>query len=317
VFIRRSAIVAVCALLALPALAQDKVKLEWKFEKDKTFYQEMTTKTEQGMKVMGQDVSQKQEQTLYFSYTPKEVDKDGNWTIAQKIEGFKMTININNQPISFDSTAPAGTTNNATLGEFFKQLVGTEFKLTVDKSMKVTKVEGKDTFVKNLSTSNPQMEVLLKKILTDESMKQMADPTFGMLPGKEVTKGETWKKDSKLSLGPIGGYDNTYTYTYEGKDEKDPNLHKVKVDTTLKYTTPSEAEGLPFKIKSANLTAKDSKGTLRFNAAKGRLEDSELHLQLDGSLDIEIAGTTTKVELTQKTDTTIKCMDTNPVQPKK
>lgn len=316
-FIRRPLAVAICALLTLPALAQDKVKLEWKFEKDKTFYQEMTTKTTQTMKVMGQDVSQKQEQTLYFSYTPKEVDKDGNWTIAQKIEGFKMTIDINNQPISFDSTAAAGAANNATLGEFFRQLVGTEFKLTVDKSMKVTKVEGKDAFVKNLSTSNQQMENLLKKILSDDSMKQMADPTFGMLPGKEVTKNETWPKESTLSLGPIGGYANKYTFTYDGKDEKDPNLHKLKVESKIEYKTPTEAEGLPFKIKSANLTAKNSGGTMRFNAAKGRLEDSDLHLQLDGSLDIEIAGTTTKVELSQKTDTTIKCSDTNPVPPKK
>ena len=45
----------------------DKVEFKWKFEKDKPFYQEMTTKTQQDMKVMGMDVKQTQDQTFYFS----------------------------------------------------------------------------------------------------------------------------------------------------------------------------------------------------------------------------------------------------------
>lgn len=317
-FIRRAmASFAVLALVTLCVNAQDKVKLEWKFEKGKTFYQEMTTETNQSMKVMGQEVTQKQNQTFYFAYTPKDVDKDGNWTIVQKIEGVKITIDINNQPISYDSTNPASA-NNA-LAEFFKQLVGTEFTLTIDKTMKVTKVDGKDAFIKNLVQQNSQMESLLKKILSDETLKTMADPTFGIVPGKEVTKGDFWKKDSKLSLGPIGGYDNSYKFTYTGKDPKDANLAIIKVETTLKYNSPTEADGsaLPFKIKSATLTSKDAGGTIRFNIAKGRLEDSELNLKLDGNLEIEIAGTKTNVELHQQQTTKIKNSDTNPVPAKK
>lgn len=315
-FIRRAmASVAVLALVTVCAFAQDKVKLEWKFEKDKPFYQEMTTVTSQTMTVMGQTVTQKQNQTFYFSYTPKSVDKDGNWTITQKIEGVKITIDINSQPISYDSTNPASA-NNA-LAEFFKQLVGTEFTLTIDKSMKVTKVEGKDTFIKNLVQTNSQMETLLKKILSDDTLKQMADPTFGMIPGKEVTKGETWKKTSSLNLGPIGSYKNEYTFTFEGKDK---DLAKIKVDTKLEYISPTgEAEGstLPFKIKSAKLTSKNSGGTIQFNVAKGRLESSELKLTLDGTLNIDIANTATDVTLKQEQTTTIKNSDTNPIPPKK
>jgi len=49
-----------------PAFAQDAkpVNLSWKFEKDKTFYQKMTTDTTQQMKVMGNDVNQTQKQTF-------------------------------------------------------------------------------------------------------------------------------------------------------------------------------------------------------------------------------------------------------------
>ena len=311
----RSLAVAVMALAAAPLAAQDKVNLTWKLEKDKPFYQEMTTSANQGMKVMGQDVTQKQTQTFYFSFTPTAQDSTGNWTVKQKIEGVKITIDINNNAVSYDSTNTAAA-NNA-LSEFFKQLVGAEFTLTIDKKLKVTKVEGRDEFIKRLGGANAQMEPLLKKILNDDALKQMADPTFGALPEKEVTKGEQYTRESKLSLGPIGGYDSKFTYTYEGKDEKDANIAKIKVATTLKYNLPTEAEGLPFKISSADLKADNAGGTIRFDIAKGRIADSELKLQLTGTLEIEIGGTKTKVELKQEQTTTVKNHDTNPAAPKK
>jgi hypothetical protein len=290
-----------------------KVTLAWKFEKDKTFFQEMTTKTTQNLKVMGQDVAQTQNQTFWFSWTPKE-EKDGAWTIVQKIEGIKMSITINEQTISFDSTNPTTGQNNA-LAEFFKQLVGSEFKLTIGKDMKVSKVEGREQFIQKLGSASSQMEPLLKKILSEDALKQMADPTFGIVPGKEVVKGETWTKESKLDLGPIGSYINIFTYKYEGKDG---DLEKISVTTALTYKTPTDAtEGLPFRIKTATLTSnKEAGGTLYFNAAKGRLEKSNLTMKLEGSLDIEIGGTTTKVELKQEQTTVVATSDTSPIAKK-
>jgi hypothetical protein len=306
VLYRRCLAVFAFFLVSLPLSAQDKVNLAWKFEKDKTFYQEMTTKTTQNMKVMGQDVNQTQEQTFYFSWTPKDSDKDGNWTIEQKVEGVKMTIDIAGQKISFDSTNPTAA-NNA-LAEFFKALVGSSFKLTVDKNMKVTKVEGRDEFIKKLGAANAQMEPLLKKILSDDALKQMADPTFGVVPGKEVAKGDSWTKTSDLNLGPIGSYVSTYKYTLDGKEG---DLWKIKVETTLNYKVPTEGgEGLPFKIKNSTLASKDAGGTILFNAAKGRVEKSTLALKLEGALDIDIAGTTTKVDLKQEQTTTVTTSDT-------
>ena len=157
----------------------------------------------------------------------------------------------------------------------------------------------------------------MKKILNDDALKQMADPTFGVIPGKEVTKGEKWERKSDLALGPIGGYSNTYTYVYDGKDKDAKDLHTIKVTTDVKYETPKETEGLPFRIKAASLKSENAGGTVKFDMAKGRIAESDLKLQLTGSLDIEIGGTTTKVELKQEQTTSVKNHDTNPVAPKK
>src|SRR5262249_15624567 len=76
--------------LALPAVGQDSAELKWKFKKDETFYQEMTTTTKQTMKVMGMEITQNHTQTFWFSWTPVEEDKDKNWRVKQKIIGVNM-----------------------------------------------------------------------------------------------------------------------------------------------------------------------------------------------------------------------------------
>ncbi|HZT82512.1 MAG TPA: DUF6263 family protein [Gemmataceae bacterium] len=319
-----------CLAALAPVFAQDKdkakdkaakdkgegVKLAWKFEKGKPFYQEMTTETKQTMKVMGSDVVQNQKQTFYFSWTPEKQEADGSWVIQQEILGVKMDIDIGGSKISYDSTKTDNPANP--LGEFFKALIGSKFTLTVDKNNKVTKVEGRKEFLDKLAAANPQMKPLLDQILSEEALKEMADPTFAVVPTKEVKKGDTWEKTSKLDMGPIGKYENSYKYTFEGPDAK-TKLDKIKVDTTLKYVPPSDSAtggSLPFKIKSADLKSTDASGTVTFDNAKGRVASSEQKLNLKGDLSIEIGGQTTKVELNQTQTTTVKTTDTNPV-PKK
>jgi hypothetical protein len=295
--------------------AGDKVELKWKFEKDKPFYQEMTTKTNQDMKVMGMDVKQLQEQTFYFSWQFKEEDKDKNTVVTQKIEGVKLTINVAGNPITFDSTAPQG--QSTALSEFFKALVGSEFRLTLDKDNKVIKIEGRDEFLKKLANANAQMEPLLRSILTEEALKQMADPTFGVTPPNAVAKGENWTRESTLNLGPIGSYQSTTKYKYDGPDDKNKDLAKISDELTLTYKAPpSEQPGqtLPFKIKTADLKSKNGKGTITFDIKKGRLDKSEQKIELDGKLTIEIAGMTTDVTLNQTQETNITTSDTPQVK---
>lgn len=302
-------------LLGLSAFGQDAVKLEWKFEKGKPFYQEMQTKTKQTMKIMAMDnITQNQDQTFIFSWTPVDQDKDKNWIVTQKIEGVKMDIEIGGNKITYDSANPGAGTSNP-LADFFKALVGSEFKLTISPDMKVTKIEGRDEFINKLVKANPQMEPLLKQILGDEALKQMADPAFASVPPNPVKKGDTWEKQSKLNMGPIGTYDTTYKYTYEGKDGK---LDKIKVDTVLNYKPPEAgaAGTLPFKIKAAKLESKNATGTILFDNEKHRLDSSDMKLALEGKLTIEIGGMTTEVDLNQEQDTKVKTTDQNPATKK-
>src|SRR5437764_12742241 len=185
----------------------------------------MTTTTTQTKTVTGTKVEQKQEQTFFFEWKVIKVDKD-KVTLEQKIIGLKMNIDIGGSKISYDSSAAkegANPNQNNPLNKFFEALKDAAFTITLDtKETKVTSIAGHEKFVTKLTEANQQMKPLLEKILSKEALKDMAEPMFAALPGKKMKKNETWPRKSKLDMGPIGTYETTYTYTYEGPD-KDKN----------------------------------------------------------------------------------------------
>ena len=207
----------------------------------------MTTVTKQTMKVMGMDnITQKNSQTFIFSWTPKEQDANKNWVIVQKLEAVKMSTEIGGAPTKYDSTEPTQAGGNA-LGEFFKALVGSEFKLTLSPDLKIIKIEGRDEFVNKLVRANPQMDAILRQILGDDALKQMAEPAFAAIPNKPVKKDETWEKKQTLNMGPIGTYETVNKYTYEGKDGKLDKMESTPRSNTRART--GRCRRPPSKIK--------------------------------------------------------------------
>jgi hypothetical protein len=280
----------------------------------------MTTKTVQKMTVMEQTVDQVQTQTFYVSWTPEGEDKDKNFIVRQKIIGVKMDIQIGGNTISFDSTASKEKQPQNPLTDFFNALVGAEFTLTVRPDMTIVKIENRDKFIERLTNANNALKPLLDQILSEKAMAQMFNQSFAVLPTEKdkITKlepGKTkWeKKDVILDLGPIGSYKTTYDYTYENKDK---NLEKIGVKASLKYEPPASAKdaGLPFKIKSANLSSKKAEGTIYFDPEKGRIDHSEMKMEIAGDLKIEVGGMETTVNLTQTQGSELKTSDTDPTK---
>jgi len=308
-----AAVLALAIGATVAAQDKDKSRFEPKLEKDKPFYQKVNTDVQQIIKVQNQDLTQKQDSTFYFKWTPEKKDGD-KWTLKEKIEGLKMTIDISGNPITYDSEnkTPSGSAGNPGLLDFFKNIEGAEFLVTLDtKNWKVEKVDGKDDFIKKLGTGNTQMDSLLKKIMTDDALKQMADPTFNIIPDAAKAPKESWEKKQTLALGPIGTYEVTYKYTYVGKDPTKKHLDRLDVTTSLTYKPPTgNTEGLNFKIKDGKITTVDpgamEKSFVLYNPGTGRVEDAEIYLKLRGDLTVTIGGTDTKVELQQTQKTTLK-----------
>lgn len=301
--------------------------LSWTaFRTAEPFYQTLVTKTKQTMKVMDQSVTQEQDQTFYFKWTPKASKEGEPIVVDQEIIGVKMTINIGGNTIKYDSMDEAQPKNPMT--EFFNAMVGSKFTLTIDPK-KVTDskgdkvegitVEGVDAMVSKLTAVNKSMEPLLQQILSKDAVKQMAFPMFGFLPADgNVSKDSKWEKTTVLNLGPIGTYTTKNDYSVESNDGK---VVKMKVKMDLQYKAPTEEEikasKLPFKIEDAKLGSKDSSGTITFDSTKGLISSSESTINLEGELKVVVASSPTNVTLAQTQTTSMTTSATDPTATKK
>lgn len=321
--------------LATVAGGQDKaftLNFKDKDGKPAPFYQEMTTEVAQHIKVQGQDLPQQQKSTFWYQWTPvkEEKVKVGNeevtqWVLKQKIEGLRMNIDISGNPINYDSTKAdaSGSAGNPGLIEFFKNLKDSEFTVTLGKGYKVEKVEGKEAFIAKLGAGSAQMDALLKKVMTEDALKEMTDPTYKLLPDAPKKKGDKWEKKTTLNLGPIGSYELVYKFTYAEPDKEGPkkDFDKFDVETVINYTAPKEnTEGLLFRIKDGSKLTSDpagSKGVVYYDPKLQRIDEATIKIKLKGDLIVVIGGTDTKVELTQEQTTTIKTSDTSFLAPKK
>jgi len=285
------------------------VRFQWKaFDPahTRTFYQTLTTNTRQTMKVMGMNVEQIQNQTFYIQWIPQPKDDQGNWVVIQKIIGVKMDIDIGGNMISYDSAVPAQPQNPMT--DFFKALLDLSLTFTVDKDLKVIKIDGNEKFSEELSKTNPQMEPLPKSILSEDALKTMTEPTFFAFPPSSA---KSWKRESTLDLGPIGSYKTDYLFTRAGTTRR--GQEKVDVKATMVYHKPTEKGKLPFAIESGAIIGKDGNGYALFNLRRGWFDSYTMSMTLAGKLSIDIGGMKTQVELKQEQTAAVTTTAYNPL----
>jgi hypothetical protein len=313
-------LVGVVALVGpkLSVLAQGKDDvLKWKafdYPDTKDWFQTLETTTDQTMKVQGMDVIQKQKQTFYIKWSPQKAEK-GKWVVKQRIVGVKMSIDIGGNKIDYDSTVPQP---NNPMTEFFKALQKLDLTFTINQSdMKIEKIEGNKEFIAELGKTNPQMEPLLKSILSEDALKKMAEPTLFAFPPEGKLSKKTWERTSNLDLGPIGTYKTDYKFTAAGKGGKNKDLDKIGVKASMVYAPPMDSGGLPFKIKAGKLEGKDGTGEALFNPKLGRFDSYTMKMKLEGKLTIDIGGMVTEVDLTQDQTATVTSSNDNPVPEKK
>jgi hypothetical protein len=298
----------------VPARAQEGQPFRWKaFDPGaKPFYQVQSTRTTQVMTVMGMEVKQDQEQTFYMKWTPaakkERINGKDHWVVTQQIIGAKMVVDIGGNKIAYDSTEE--NQPESPLTEFFKALVGCEITYYVTEDFQVTRVGGVEEFRQKLVGNDAQRDALLKSILTDASLKQMAESTWGAYPPKgDFQPMKQWEKTHELNLGPLGVYRTRNAYTCE------PNPIKIKVRTTVEYQEPARAEkGLPFKIVKAKLSGNTAReGEAVFDRNKGRFEKSFQQTRLEGELTIDTNGTEAVVQLIQTQESRMRTQDEDPV----
>jgi RNA polymerase sigma factor (sigma-70 family) len=261
--------------------ADDHVTLQWKFEKDKPFYQEMTTITRQDMFFLNANANgvYGHEQTLYFSWRPVRRDKDGNWVLKQKVEAVRFAFEENGKklPYEYDSRKDPGGVPTL-VAHYCKQFVGSEFTLTFGKDGKIQRDKKRDDLMKRLVRYNPALQTHDAQVLSDAALRQSAEILLNPLNPKPVRPGDSWTWNQTLNLRPIGNIESRYRFGYGRSAGK---LIRIDVQSTL--------EGKKLQGKDKELKGKGT-GTILFDPGKGRIVSEELDLRLEGKIDFVSQG---------------------------
>jgi Family of unknown function (DUF6263) len=294
------------------SIARLPVVLKWRFEKGKTFYQEMTTETKQETDVMGKKNNQTQKQTSYLSWTPERQNPDGSWVVKQRTDAVKMDLEIGGRRIIVDSMKgkPAANGEEA----MYLALVGTELRFTIRPDMSTAKIEGREAYIEKLEKASPGTTKLLRRILNEGVWKQCWDPVFGVLPNKPLRQGESWKRTSALDMGIIGGSESTYRYTFAGWEGP---LVRITEQAEAAWV-PSKESGkakAPFQLQACDLKSTRGNGVILFDVVKGRIVRSESNIQLAGQMTIEIGGEQSHVKMVQTQKRTTLISDSDPLKP--
>jgi hypothetical protein len=266
------------ALLLSLAVPVEGATIRWKFKEGDVFYNQADVSIRQTITVMGRKVNQKSDQTTVTRFTVKKVNADKSVVLEQEI---------------VDTTVQG----DIVPGDAAKKLKGTKFTITLSARGKLEKFEGYDDFLDKLSGGNDEQRKVLAAMMPEDTFKTVISETFGFTPGKEVEKGDSWKLDYKVSMGPLGDLSGGSTYRYEGKEKKG---EKIGFKATLKYAPPGNAgAGLPFTIDKGTLKAEDFNGVIYFDAEKGRVAESSMSAKITGTLTISVMGNKADMDMEQ------------------
>lgn len=272
---------------ALLAPAQADAPLTWKLKKGDVFHAKSVNALKQTVTVLGNKTEQEQNQTTYHKYTVKSADKDG-MVIEQTVVKSEVEGNL------------PGTADVA------KKLKGLTMTFTLNAKNEVTKLEGYDKFLDTLTDGNEDAKKQVAGILSEDTFKQGVAELFGLTPAKAVKVGDTWKRDTKMSMGPIGDFKMASEYKYATAAAAGD---KVTWKATATYSAPKAGGDGPFTVSKGNLKSDKFEGDFVFDSKAGRMKSSSTRAHFAGKLTFSVMGMEVEAELDQNLTITTTLAD--------
>jgi hypothetical protein len=292
VMLPRAALVSLLTLVALAAPALGQGKLQWKFKEGDKFFLEEKIVAKSATVVGSQKLPFEQTQTRFSALAVKKATGD-SFELEQRIESWTM-LTVGNL---------AGAEEGAKLlEEIAKDSV---FTIQMKLSGEITAFKGADDFMQKLAARDKLEAAKFEEIGGKEILRSMVAFVFDVLPAASVKKGEPWKKEMLVPMGPLGDYKYSMTYTEQDKGA-----------TTIKGTIafqPSKAgpAGVEFKVVKMELAGEIS-GKMLFDAAKGRLTSTEWTVPRTGTVTVERQGEQSTVNVDGTEIRTIRLLDKRP-----
>jgi hypothetical protein len=292
--LRRTAWLVALAVAGAAVPAYGAVKLEWKLKEGDKFYVEEAVKQKQTTKAMGMEQKFTMDLKIVYRFTVKKKTKDGI-VLEQKVE-----------------TAEAKSTGGegAEVTKLFERLKGAVFTVTLDPAGKLTNFQGYQEHVQKIAKEDKKEAKMFKTVMPEDTFKQGVLEVFSFLPGKPVSPGDKWTQTLRMPMGPLGAMKAVNRYTYQGKAKEGEKID-LTADMTFEINQGDTAD-LGFKITKGDLKADRVKGSILFDAERGRLARYRLNALVKGKLTLEVQKLTIDAEMEQETTADIRVLDKAP-----
>jgi hypothetical protein len=248
---------SVLLLLITSLNAQENYKLEYKFEKGKTYRYQDVTKTDMTQEMMGKEMKIKSESNIVNRLVVDDVTENGNAVLLISADSMKV----------FSSTPMGDTTM------ILSELIGKRTKVILSHLGKIENREIVDS---------------VKLMGRAAGAAQRESIQFPKLSDKVVKIGDTWTATTEDTVNQMGGkiaVTGNFEYKLLGQEKKD-GCDCLKITFTGKTTTEGKAtmQGMEFFIDGSGKTS----GTIYFDAKAGLVvyeetnSDSETNMALTG-----------------------------------
>lgn len=195
---------ACLAILALCGVGTAAVRLEFKLDKGKTYYQKTVMDQKITQTIMDQQQTIDQSIGSGMKLDVLEVDGQGNMRIRYTYlwSRFKSTNPMLRQ--DYDSARKTPVPPGA---EGFAALIGQGYVMDMSPGGKVLKIEGakelREAVLQKLpagAETAPTMQIL-NAFLDERSIKEMTEASMAIYPDKPVEQGDSWEEKAVLTVG--------------------------------------------------------------------------------------------------------------------
>lgn len=273
----------VLVILAAPVSAQ--VTLAWKFQPGKSLYLERQFQQKQIIDVKNKNFKQESSNTWLTRLDIRKVS-DNEILLEQTI--LSVTYKNIGKPVPGADVAAES--------QIAEKLKGCTFRIMLSPSGRVRKLEGYDDMLQKVAEKQDERERALRFLVPETALRDGLEEVLGFLPEEPVRPGATWQRQAREPIPPFGTFQNTFRYTYEGRNGVQDTI-AFAVD--MKYVLPAKDTTL-FRVLKGNVRAEEGKGTITLQGDATTLARGDKQVLLRGNLILEASGNQAALDFTSE-----------------
>jgi len=270
--------VVLCALVLVASAQAEDLPLRWKFTPGESQPYRMTQTAQLDLNLGGaSDIAAEVNRVFDFVWSVESVADEGTAIISVNVS--RVTLKVvgpGDQETEFDTESDEIARGYAaTLAPLFKALIESELKAEMNSRGELSELQIPEEL--QIALNSKPAGKALGRIGSEDDFRSLLQLGVPVLPESEsFGEGEQWETNRKLETVPFGLPSVQTVYRWETTRQAEGEQLAVIVPTTairLNAATADEHEEM--------ITGQETSGEILFDLTAGRLQSSQVELQLE------------------------------------